>query len=35
MSVAKIMKWGTVAAAAYSRIALREEIQRYVRMTRM
>jgi hypothetical protein len=35
MSVAKIVKWGTVAAAVYSLVFFRGDIERYVNMKRM
>lgn len=31
----KILKWGTIAAAVYSLICFRGDLQRYVKMKRM
>jgi hypothetical protein len=35
MSVAKVVKWGTIAATVYSMYFFRGDIQRYVKMKRM
>jgi len=35
MSVAKVVKWGTIAATVYSVYFFRGDIQRYVKMKRM
>jgi hypothetical protein len=35
MSVAKIVKWGSLAATLYSVYFLRGDIKRYVKMKRM
>jgi hypothetical protein len=35
MSVAKIVKWGTLTATAFSLYYLRGDIRRYIKMKRM
>lgn len=35
MSIGKVVKWGTIAATAYSVYFFRGDIQRYVKMKRM